>query len=73
MGVIHPSWCLWLQLKFSPNFGFWPIILAPDMLENQSRALKMWILTWFPKRLEPKSGSLGQVRVAKKMQKHPRL
>jgi len=30
---------------FCQNPGFWAIILAPDMLESQSRALKTQITT----------------------------
>jgi len=29
--------------EISPNYSFWPKILAPDMLESQSRAPKLRI------------------------------
>jgi len=37
----------------------WAIILAPVMLESQSKAPKTWILASFPKQLEPNNGPLG--------------
>jgi len=34
-----------MGMEFLPIFWFWAIILVPDMLENQSRALKAWMIT----------------------------
>jgi len=39
MGVIFPG-LAFVRRKFLPIFGFRAIILAPDMLESQSKALK---------------------------------
>jgi len=33
--------------------------LAPDMLENQSRALKTRMIVYFPKKLAPKNCLIG--------------
>jgi len=49
---------LW-NFDFCQKQGFWPIILLPDMLESQSRALKMWILAKSEKKLEPKIWLIG--------------
>ena len=73
----NPNWGLWVQ-KFSPIFVFLSIILATDMLENHSRALKMGFWPSFRKktwarRMGQWVGAQSQVKVAKKMQKHPHL
>jgi len=39
LGDIHPS-LEFVGVKIVTTFGFCGIILAPDMLESQSRALK---------------------------------
>jgi len=46
--------CLLWDMNFRPIFVFWAIILAPDMLENQSRSLKTQMIavskkTWVKK------------------------
>jgi len=45
------------------------MIVAPDMLESQSTALKTRIIGWFPKKFEPKMagwvGAQGQITSAK--------
>ena len=58
MGVIHPM-LAFVGVEFLPIFVFWPIILAPDMLESHSRTLKTRITTSFPKKLEPKIWLIG--------------
>jgi len=52
---------LFWDLNFYLIFGFRAIILASDMLEKQSRALKTWIIAQYPKKLEPKNWLVGLV------------
>jgi len=58
-------------------FGLWAIILPPDMLQSQSRALKTRMIVQLPKKLSQKIGSLdwrpGLRKVGHKNAKTPLL
>ena len=57
-GGIHPR-LAYLGAKFWPFLGFWVIILDPDMLVSQSRALTTRFRVRNPKNIERKNVALA--------------
>jgi len=58
MGIIYPS-LAFVGVEFLPIFSLWAVVLAPDILERQSRPLQTHAIAYNLKILEPREWLAG--------------